>query len=77
MQIEFDYTLRRGKKEYDLLVTADCDFSDDGIGVSLESVALEADHDADCMPALGPDEKELIMVKASRLAVRELVDLWR
>jgi hypothetical protein len=77
MLVEFDYTLRRGKKEYELYVFADCELGPDDIGVSLESVVLEADRDAECLQALAPDEKELIMVKASRLAVREFVDLMR
>jgi hypothetical protein len=77
MLISFDYTLRRGKKEYELFVTADCEINSDDIGVSLESVVLEAYRDADCMPALGSDEKELIMVKASRLAVCEFVEMFR
>lgn len=77
MKIEFDYTLRRGRKEYELFVTADCELGPDDIGVSLESVVLEADRDAECLQALALDEKELIMVKASRLAVNEFVEMWR
>jgi hypothetical protein len=77
MQIEFDYTLYRSRKQYDLYVFADCELGPDYVGVSLESVVLEADREAECLQALGHDEKELIMVKASRLAVREFVDLWR
>jgi hypothetical protein len=77
MLISFDYTLRRGRKEYELFVTADCEINADDIGVSLESVVLEAYRDADCMPALAPDEKELMMVKASRLAVCEFVEMFR
>ena len=77
MLIEFDYTLRRGKKEFELFVTADCELGPDDIGISLESVVLEADRDAQCLQALAPDEKELLRVKASRLAVSEFVEMFR